>query len=394
MADSAPATERAPPPAATSAPAEAPAAPPTRPANGRRTLLFGVLTVVVLVLGLGYFIYWFAIGRTHVSTDDAYVNADSADITPQVAGQVIKVLAQDTQPVKKDQVLVQIDPADAKVALDQAQAELDQATRKVNGYFANEQALSGQVAVRAADITKADAQIMSAQSDLDRARTELGRRQRLAQSGAVSGDELTQAENQERGAEAALTQARAAKTQAEANRGAAIGTQAVNTALISGAPVAENPEVTAARAKVAKAQLDFDRTTLRAPFDGVVAKKNVALGEQVQVGAPLMQVVPINRAYVDANFKEVQLRHVRLGQPVILTADLYGGHVKFHGRVAGVAGGTGAAFALIPAQNATGNWIKIVQRLPVRVSLDPKELQAHPLRVGLSMKAVIDVSGG
>jgi membrane fusion protein (multidrug efflux system) len=374
--------------------AASPESKPARRASNRRALLFGLLTVVIVVLGLGYIAYWFAVGRNHVSTDDAYVNADSADITPQVAGQVIKVLAQDTQPVKQGQMLVQIDPADAKVALDQAQAELDQATRKVNGYFANEQALSGQVAVRAADITKADAQIMSAQSDLDRARTELGRRQRLAQSGAVSGDELTQAENQERGAEAALTQARAAKTQAEANRGAAIGTQAVNTALISGAPVAENPEVAAARAKVAKAQLDFDRTTLRAPFDGVVAKKNVALGEQVQVGAPLMQVVPINRAYVDANFKEVQLRHVRLGQPVILTADLYGGHVKFHGRVAGVAGGTGAAFALIPAQNATGNWIKIVQRLPVRVSLDPKELQAHPLRVGLSMKAVIDVSGG
>ena len=388
MADSAPAPERAPTVAA------APESKPARRASSRRALLFGLLTVVIVVLGLGYIAYWFAVGRNHVSTDDAYVNADSADITPQVAGQVIKVLAQDTQPVKQGQMLVQIDPADAKVALDQAQAELDQATRKVNGYFANEQALSGQVAVRAADITKADAQIMSAQSDLDRARTELGRRQRLAQSGAVSGDELTQAENQERGAEAALTQARAAKTQAEANRGAAIGTQAVNTALISGAPVAENPEVTAARAKVAKAQLDFDRTTLRAPFDGVVAKKNVALGEQVQVGAPLMQVVPINRAYVDANFKEVQLRNVRLGQPVILTADLYGGHVKFHGRVAGVAGGTGAAFALIPAQNATGNWIKIVQRLPVRVSLDPKELQAHPLRVGLSMKAVIDVSGG
>ncbi len=388
MADSAPAPERAPTVAA------APESKPARRASNRRALLFGLLTVVIVVLGLGYIAYWFAVGRNHVSTDDAYVNADSADITPQVAGQVIKVLAQDTQPVKQGQMLVQIDPADAKVALDQAQAELDQATRKVNGYFANEQALSGQVAVRAADITKADAQIMSAQSDLDRARTELGRRQRLAQSGAVSGDELTQAENQERGAEAALTQARAAKTQAEANRGAAIGTQAVNTALISGAPVAENPEVAAARAKVAKAQLDFDRTTLRAPFDGVVAKKNVALGEQVQVGAPLMQVVPINRAYVDANFKEVQLRHVRLGQPVILTADLYGGHVKFHGRVAGVAGGTGAAFALIPAQNATGNWIKIVQRLPVRVSLDPKELEAHPLRVGLSMKAVIDVSGG
>jgi membrane fusion protein (multidrug efflux system) len=394
MADSASAPEPAPKQTATPTPPPAPAPTPTRPANSRRTLLFGLLTVVVVVLGLGYIVYWFAIGRTHVSTDDAYVNADSADITPQVAGQVIKVLAQDTQPVKQDQVLVQIDPADAKVALDQAQAELDQATRKVNGYFANEEALKGQVAVRAADITKADAQIASAQSDLDRARTELGRRQRLARSGAVSGDELTQAENQARDAEAALAQARAAKTQAEANRGAAIGTQAVNTALISGAPVAENPEVTAARAKLAKAQLDFDRTTLRAPFDGVIAKKNVALGEQVQVGEPLMQVVPISRAYVDANFKEVQLRHVRLGQPVTLTADIYGGGLKFHGRVAGVAGGTGAAFALIPAQNATGNWIKIVQRLPVRVSLDPEELKAHPLRVGLSMKAVIDVSGG
>ena len=390
MADSAPAPERA-PAQATAAPEARPAPPP--PSNRRRTLLFGALTVVIVVLGLGYIVYWFAIGRTHVSTDDAYVNTDSAEITPQVAGQVIKVLAQDTQPVKQGQILVQIDPADAKVALDQAQAELDQATRKVNGYFANEQALTGQVAVRAADITKADAQIMSAQSDLDRARTELGRRQRLAQSGAVSGDELTQAENQAHVAEAALAQARAAKIQAEANRGAAIGTQAVNTALISGAPVAENPEVTAARAKLAKAQLDFDRTTLRAPFDGVVAKKNVALGEQVQVGEPLMEVVPINRAYVDANFKEVQLRRVRLGQPVTLTADIYGSGVKFHGHVAGLAGGTGAAFALIPAQNATGNWIKIVQRLPVRVNLDPGELKAHPLQVGLSMKADIDVSG-
>jgi membrane fusion protein, multidrug efflux system len=356
-------------------------------------MLFVLLGVVVLVLGLVYLIYWVTIGRNHVTTDDAYVNTDSAEITPQVAGQVAAVPVTDTEPVKRGQLLVQIDPADARVALDQAQAQLDQAVRRVNGYFANEQALSGQVDVRTADITKADAQIMSARSDLDRARTELGRRQRLAQSGAVSGDELTQAENQAHVAEAALAQALAAKTQAQANRGAAIGTKAVNTALISGAPVAENPEVAAARARVAQAQLDFDRTTLRAPFDGVVAKKNVALGERVLVGATLMEVVPINRAYVDANFKEVQLRRVRLGQPVTLTADIYGGGVKFHGHVAGLAGGTGAAFALIPAQNATGNWIKIVQRLPVRVNLDPGELQAHPLQVGLSMKADIDVSG-
>jgi membrane fusion protein (multidrug efflux system) len=391
MADSAPAPTPGPNPAE-AATAPPPSSPP--PARSRRTQLFVILGVLVLVLGLLYLVYWFFVGRTHVSTDDAYVNADTAEITPQVAGLVAQVFVTDTQPVKQGQVLVQIDNTDASVALDQAKAELDQAIRKVNGYFANEQALSGQVAVRAADITRADAQIMSAQSDLDRARTELGRRQRLAQSGAVSGDELTQAENQAHVAEAALAQAKAAKIQAVANRGAAIGTQGVNTALISGAPVAENPEVAAARAKVAAAQLDFNRTTLRAPFDGVIAKKNVALGERAQVGEAMMEVVPIDRAYVDANFKEVQLRHVRLGQPVVLTADLYGGHLKYHGHVAGVAGGTGAAFALIPAQNATGNWIKIVQRLPVRIALDPNELRDHPLRVGLSMKAVIDVSGG
>jgi membrane fusion protein, multidrug efflux system len=390
MADSAP----APTPAPAVDTRAAPDSKPARPANDRRVQLFGLLAAIIVVVGLVFGAYWLIVGRNHIATDDAYVNADSADITPQVAAQVAQVFVSDTEPVRKGQVLVQLDPTDAKVALDQAKAELDQATRKVRGYYANEQALSSQVAVRAADITKADAQIMSAQSDLARARTELGRRQRLAQSGAVSGDELTQAQNQASQAEAALTQAQAARTQALANRGAAIGAQAVNTALISGAAPAENPEVAAARAKVDAAQLDFDRTTLRAPFDGVVAKKNVALGERVQVGETLMQVVPIGRAYVDANFKEVQLRHVHVGQPVTLTADIYGGGLKFHGRVAGVAGGTGAAFALIPAQNATGNWIKIVQRLPVRVALDPRELQAHPLRVGLSMKADIDVSGG
>jgi membrane fusion protein (multidrug efflux system) len=375
-------------------PAPEPVKPPARAASSRRNQLFALLAIVVVVFGLGYGVYWLLIGRTHVSTDDAYVNADVADITPQIPGQVQHVYVTDTQPVTKGQVLVEIDNSDFRVALDQAKAELDQATRKVQGYFANEQALTGQVAVRDADIIRADAQILSAQSDLARARTELGRRQRLAQTGAVSGDELTQAENAASVAEAALTQAKAAKVQAIANRGAALGTKAVNTALINGVAVPQNPEVAAAQAKVDQAQLNYDRTVLRAPFDGVVAKKNVALGEQVQVGQSLLEVVPIDRAYVDANFKEVQLHHVRVGQPVTMTADIYGGGVKFHGRVVGVAGGTGAAFALIPAQNATGNWIKIVQRLPVRISLDPRELHDHPLRVGLSMKAVIDVAGG
>jgi membrane fusion protein (multidrug efflux system) len=327
-----------------------------------------------------------------VSTDNAYVDATQGEITPQVAGQVVSAPIYNTQPVKAGQVLVRIDDTDARIALAQAQAELGQAERKVRGYFANAEALGGQVAARDADITRADAQIASAQSDFERARTELQRRERLASSGAVSGDELTQAQNQFHTADAALAQARAAKVQAVANRTAAVGTSDVNSALITGVAPEQNPEVAAARAKADQAQIDLDRTVLRAPFDGVVAKKQVALGQRVAIGADLMSVVPIKQAYVDANFKEVQLRRVRLGQPVTLTSDYWGGGVKFHGRVVGLAGGTGAAFSLIPAQNATGNWIKVVQRLPVRIALDPDELAAHPLRVGLSMNAVIDVS--
>ncbi len=356
-----------------------------------RARLFGAFGLAVAVVAIIWFGWWFLVGQNHVSTDNAYVGADSADITPLVSGPVIKVLAVDTQAVKAGQPLVVIDPADFEIALAQSKAQLGQAERKVKGYFANEGALSGQIDARQADITRADAQITSAASDLERAQTELGRRQRLASSGAVSGDELTQAENQFHTAQAALASAQAAKVQAVANRTAASGTRDVNTALIAGGPVETNPEVAAAAANVRAAQLNLDRTVLAAPFDGVVAKKNVALGQRAQVGQTLMSVVPVAKVYVDANYKEEQLRRVRIGQPVTLTADLYGGGVKFHGRVVGLAGGTGAAFALIPAQNATGNWIKVVQRLPVRVALDPAELARHPLRVGLSMKADIDV---
>jgi membrane fusion protein (multidrug efflux system) len=336
--------------------------------------------------------YWLLIGQFHVTTDDAYVDADLAQITPLISGPVTKVDAVDTQAVKAGDLLVAIDDTDFKIALDQAQAQLGQAERRVRGYFANEAALAGQVAARDADIARADAQIASAQADLERAQIELVRRQRLAASGAVSGDELTQAENQFRTAQAALQSAKAGRLQAVANRGAAIGSKDVNTALINGAAVDANPEVAAARANVEAAELNLKRTALRAPFDGVIAKSEVALGERVQAGQALMSLVPTASVYVDANFKEVQLQKVKVGQPVILTADRYGDSVKFHGRVVGLAGGTGAAFALIPAQNATGNWIKVVQRLPVRVALNPDELREHPLRVGLSMKADIDVA--
>jgi len=355
-----------------------------------RARLFAGLGVLVAVLAIAWFIWWFLVGQNHVTTDNAYVNADVADITPLVAGPVTQVLAVDTQAVRRGQPLVVIDPTDFRIALDQAKAQLGQAERRVRGYFANEGALAGQVEARQADITRADAQIASAQSDLDRAQTELGRRQRLANSGAVSGDELTQAENAFHTAKAALASAQAAKVQALANRTAASGAKDVNTALITGGPVESNPDVVAAQAAVDAAQLNLNRTVLSAPFDGVVAQKNVAIGQRAQIGQSLMTVVPVSKVYVDANFKEEQLRKVRVGQPVVLTSDYYGGGVKFHGRVVGLAGGTGAAFALIPAQNATGNWIKVVQRLPVRVALDPAEVARHPLSVGLSMNADID----
>jgi membrane fusion protein (multidrug efflux system) len=361
-------------------------------ATATRRRLFTLLGLALVVLAALGLLYWFLVGSQHVSTDNAYVGDDSAVLAPQVAGQVVEIDANETQPVKRGQVLVKLDDTDARIALDQAKAELGQAERKVQGYFANDSALAGQIAARQADITRADAQIASAQSDLDRARTDLDRREKLAASGAVSGDELTQAQNSFHTAEAALAQARAQKVQAVANLAAAGGSREVNAALINGVDPEQNPEVAAARARMDQAQLDLDRTVLRAPVDGVVAQKTVSLGQRVAIGTGLLTVVPLENAYVDANFKEVQLRKVRIGQPVVLTSDYYGGGVKFHGVVVGLGGGTGSAFSLIPAQNATGNWIKIVQRLPVRIALRADELEKHPLRVGLSMTADIDVA--
>jgi len=390
MADSA--VTNPPPPVAEPARPELSAEVTRAAAARRRARLFSLLGGTIAVVAVAVVLYWLLIGQNYVSTDNAYVNADTADITPQVAAQVTEVRVAETQIVKKGDILVKLDDSDTRVALDQARAQLGQAERKVRGYYSTSQALAGQVAARDADIVRADAQIMSAKSDLERAQTELGRRQRLATSGAVSGDELTQAQNQFYTAKAGLAQADAGRIQALANKTAAQASREVNQALIADSTFQENPEIAAARANVAMAELNQSRTVLYAPVDGVVAKKQVAVGQRVQVGSTLMSVVPIESAYVDANFKEVQLRKVRAGQPVTLVSDKYGGAVKFHGTVAGFAGGTGAAFAMIPAQNATGNWIKVVQRLPVRIYLKADELRRRPLEVGLSMNAVVDVS--
>ena len=363
-------------------------------ANNKRRRQLTLLGGAVAVGLVGYGAWWLAFDSHYVETDDAYVGAETAQVTALSPGPVAKIFVVETQAVKAGDPLVIIDDADARIAVAQAEAALGQAERKVKGYFASDTALAGQFDARQADVQRADAQIVAAKADVDRARLDLSRRQALVGQGAVSGDELTSAQNRFANAQAALTGAQAARAQALASRAAAIGTREVNTVLISGVSVTENPEVKAAQARLDAARLALARTVVRAPTDGVVARKSVQVGQQVAMGTPMMAVVPTAQAYVDANFKEVQLDKVVPGQPVVLTSDLYGGGVKFHGKVRGLAGGTGSAFSLIPAQNASGNWIKVVQRVPVRITLDPAELAKHPLRVGLSMKAKIDVAQG
>ena len=364
------------------------------PIGGRRRQLFTILFAVVAVAAVIYGVWWVMVGSRYVSTDDAYVDADVAQVTPLVSGPVQEVKVVDTQAVKQGDVLVVLDPSDAQLAVAQADAALGQAERRVRQYFATDDALSAQVAARGTDIAHAHAELAQAQASLDKARVDYERREKLQGTGAVSGDELTVAKTALDTARASFAAAQAAVAQSEANRKAAQGQLEANKALVQDTQVETNPEVLNAKAKLDQAKLDLSRTVLRAPFDGVVSKRQVQVGQRVQVGAQLMTIVPVGRVYVDANFKEVQLSKVRPGQPVELTSDLYGKRVKFHGRVAGFSGGTGAAFALIPAQNATGNWIKVVQRLPARVEMDPAELKAHPLRVGLSMDARVDIRAG
>jgi membrane fusion protein (multidrug efflux system) len=297
----------------------------------KRIILFSLLALTVAVAGGGYYTYWTRVGSRYISTDDAYTAAEVAVVTAQIDGPVAAVNVVDSQQVKRGDVLIVIDDTDARLAQRQAEA----------------------------DLARARAQVASATSDLERSGIDLQRRQALVASGSVSGDELTKVINGASNARASLNAARAA--------------------------------VALAQARLDKAKVDLGRTVIRSPIDGVVARREVQLGQRVQPSTPLLDVVPVSEMYVNANFKEVQLKKVRPGQSVELESDLYGHKIAFHGVIEGFNGGTGAAFALIPAQNATGNWIKVVQRLPVRIRLNPDELTAHPLRVGLSMNAKVDL---
>ncbi|WP_433703801.1 EmrA/EmrK family multidrug efflux transporter periplasmic adaptor subunit [Paraburkholderia sacchari] len=331
--------------------------------NGKRKRMMTLLVLVIVIAAIAYGLYYFLVARFSESTDDAYVNGNVVQITPQVTGTVIAVNADDTQTVKTGDPLVQLDPADSRIALQQAEANLGQTVRQVRGLFADDSQYQAQVAVR--------------QADLSRAQDDLRRRMQVSQTGAVSQEEISHARDTVKSAQAALE---AAQQQLAANR-----------ALTANTTIANHPNVMAAAAKVRDAYLSNARNTLPAPVTGYVAKRSVQVGQRVSPGTPLMSVVPLNAVWVDANFKEVQLKHMRIGQPVEMTADVYGSSVVYHGKVVGFSAGTGSAFSLLPAQNATGNWIKVVQRLPVRVALDPEDLRKHPLRIGLSMQVDVNI---
>ncbi len=350
------------------------------------TILGGVVLAAALVYG-GY--EWLFAGR-YVETDNAYVAAEIAPVTALSAGTVTRVAAVDTMAVKRGDVLLELDQSDARIAVAEAEAAVAQALRRVNQTVATGTALDAQVNASEADIRRKQALVGVASANLARARIDLSRREALVSGGAVSGEELSSARNAFAAAQGQMAVAEADLAQARASRGSAEGQSNANAALVGGTAPAENPDVLAAKARLDRAKLDLARTVIRAPVDGVVTQRAVQVGQRVAPGAVLMTVVPLAQAHVDANFKESQLRRVAPGQMVELTSDLYGSGVVYHGRVTGFSGSTGSAQALIPAQNATGNWIKVVQRLPVRVTLDQKELQAHPLRVGLSMTATID----
>ena len=333
-----------------------------KPANRRKHALL-LLLAFLLLTGGGWLAHHLLVGRWHETTDDAYVQGNIVTVTPQAGGTVIAIHVEDGMRVEAGQVLVNFDASDADVAYAQAVANLAGAVRQVRGIY------------RAIDAGQAD--IAAREVALQQAQADVTRRAGLVASGAVSAEELAHAKAQLAAAQAALSGAREQTSR--------------NRVLVDNSDIQNNPQVLAAAAQLRAALLGKQRTTLVAPTSGYVAKRNVQLGQRVAAGTPLLAIIPLDEVWVDANFKETQLRKLRLGQPVALHSELYGKDVTFHGTLESLGLGTGSAFSLLPAQNASGNWIKIVQRVPVRIALDKRELQAHPLRLGLSMHADVDL---
>ena len=328
------------------------------PARNRRGLFLHLLVIVLVLAIIGWAVWYFLEGRWYAGTDDAYVNGNVVQITPQIDGTVVSIGADDGDLVHAGDVLVKLDRADADIALARANANLANTVRRVRGLFIN--------------VTGAQADVAARKTAVDKARSDYERRRDLAKSGAISAEELSHASD-------ALVAAQSAMTSTEQ--------QYQNSkVLVDDTVVSNHPDVRDAAAQLRAAYLDDVRTTLLAPVDGYVAKRSVQVGQRVQPGLAMMAVVPLRQVWVDANFKETQLTRMRIGQPVEITSDVYGSSVQYQATVQSLGVGTGSAFSLLPAQNATGNWIKIVQRVPVRVVFtDPKQLDEKPLRIGLSL---------
>jgi len=339
------------------------AAPTTAPDNSKRNQRLAILGVVVVLGIIAYTAYYFLYSRYFEETDDAYVASDMVHITSEVAGTINSIHVDNTQHVERGQVLIELDPSDAQIAVASAEAELARSVRTVRGLFSKSSGLKSVISAR--------------NIALKSARDDLQRRLKVAAEGGVSAEELQHAKDQ--------------VAQLEASLATSTEELETNNAQVENTTIANHPQVLAAAANLRQASLALKRTRITAPVSGAVARRNVEIGSRIGAGTPLLAVVPLENAWVDANFKEVQLEHMRVGQPVEVYSDMYGKNVKYHGKIAGLGAGSGAAFALLPPQNASGNWIKIVQRVPVRIALDPQELAKSPLRLGLSMKVTVDM---
>jgi len=332
------------------------------PATPRsRTALSIAVAAAVLLLGAGA-IWFFTHERGEEITEDAYVEGNIVQVTAQVAGTVVAIGADNTDRVAAGQQLVHLNGLDAQLVRERSEAQLAKAVRQVRSQYAMAAQMGANVQLRRAELSKV-------KSDFDR-------RSELVHSGAISGEELEHASESVKTATAALT---SAEQQLAANQAA-----------VDGTTVATHPDVLAASAQLKDAYVAQARSVIAAPVAGLVARRNVQVGQRVAAGTSLMSIIPLETLWVTANFKESQLRHVHAGQAVTMTADAYGRDVVYRGVVVGQEAGTGSAFSLMPAQNATGNWIKVVQRLPVRIALDPKQVAAHPLQLGLSMRVEVD----
>ncbi|KAF1706809.1 efflux RND transporter periplasmic adaptor subunit [Pseudoxanthomonas sacheonensis] len=343
--------------------ASTPAAAPAAPKNSKRKRALGIVALLVIVGAIAWLAYYLMYARWHQDTDDAYVQGNVVAIVPQTSGTVISIDADDGMKVEAGQTLVHLDANDAQVAYDQSVANLAGTVRQVRGFYSSVDA--GQSDLRAREVAVAQA------------RADVARRSGLVASGAVSSEELAHARDVLASAEAAL--------------GSSRGNLSRSRALVDATTLSKQPQVQVAASQLRQAYLNLQRSAIVAPVSGYVAKRQVQLGQRVQPGTTLMTIVPLEQVWVEANFKETQLGHMRIGQPVEVHSDLYGSDVEYNGKIAALGLGTGSSFSLLPAQNASGNWIKIVQRVPVRIELDPKQLAEHPLRLGLSMSVDVTV---